>query len=180
MRLILPCIYDLRTRFIYSVDTFLLAWRHGYGYGRAYFTTLALVLWQASLANTRFRGAYENMLMMAICAVLARAALHQRQPQDPGISLLVHPNITPRPAFASAFFNFFRKIDMQLFFYWCFACHACDIMQNVTLHALSYAVCSADFDFVARTVQRCGGEGVPVDPSKIHWTPHLTSDRWLR
>jgi len=29
-------------------------------------------------------------------------------------------------------------------------------------------------------LQRCGGEGVPVDPSKIHWTPHLTSDKWLR
>uniref|UniRef100_A0A7S4P2U9 Histone acetyltransferase n=1 Tax=Guillardia theta TaxID=55529 RepID=A0A7S4P2U9_GUITH len=29
-------------------------------------------------------------------------------------------------------------------------------------------------------LQKCGGEGIPVDPSKIHWTPHLTNDRWLR
>jgi len=29
-------------------------------------------------------------------------------------------------------------------------------------------------------LQKCGGEGVPVDMTKIHWTPHLTSDRWLR
>jgi len=27
---------------------------------------------------------------------------------------------------------------------------------------------------------KCGGEGVPVDPTKIHWTPHLTSDKWFR
>ena len=29
-------------------------------------------------------------------------------------------------------------------------------------------------------LQKCGGEGVPVDMDKIHWTPHLSSDRWLR
>ena len=29
-------------------------------------------------------------------------------------------------------------------------------------------------------LQRCGGEGVTVDASKICWTPHVTTDRWLR
>jgi len=27
---------------------------------------------------------------------------------------------------------------------------------------------------------RCGGEGVPVDASKIHWTPHTHVAKWLR
>jgi len=29
-------------------------------------------------------------------------------------------------------------------------------------------------------LQRCGGEGVPVDSGKIHWTPHITGEKWLR
>ena len=29
-------------------------------------------------------------------------------------------------------------------------------------------------------LQKCGGEGVTVDQSKICWTPHVTSDKWLR
>ena len=29
-------------------------------------------------------------------------------------------------------------------------------------------------------LSKCGGEGVPVDPSKIHWAPHVSTDRWYR
>jgi hypothetical protein len=29
-------------------------------------------------------------------------------------------------------------------------------------------------------LNKCGGEGVTVDQSKICWTPHVSSDRWLR
>jgi hypothetical protein len=51
---------------------------------------------------------------------------------------------------------------------------------QILLYSQGHFYINANTKIIDYHLQKCGGEGVPVDMDKIHWTPHLSSDRWLR
>ena len=52
-------------------------------------------------------------------------------------------------------------------------------LQILQYHSGSHFI-NANPKILDYWLQRCGGDGVKVDQSKICWTPHVTNDKWLR
>ena len=84
--------------------------------------------------------------------------------------LLSSLRLPPLPSFPCSFWFHTEQVDIKA---------TLDRLQILQYNQGQHYI-NANPKIIDYHLQKCGGEGIPVDPSKIHWTPHLTNDRWLR